>query len=171
LSSPSRLIPVSKLIAEFSEEERSTVIFGGSFDPIHAGHLSLTSRLCELFDKVVLAPTQQNPWKPQEPAPLSSRVEMIHMALKAESLEAEVYEEGYIYVDEVVPKFSPPVFWAIGEDLVDTVTAWRSWEEMGLFVVPLPFEIDKSSTAIRSGAASFHPAISGYVKANKLYSS
>lgn len=166
----SQIVKLTELKEKFSPKERAKVIFGGSFDPIHAGHISVIRRLKLFFDEVCLAPTAQNPWKAHSPMPLSDRIEMINMALNFEAIQAQVYTAGYTYVDEIVDSFKKPVFWAVGDDIKDSVFKWRSWDSMGLFVVPIPFEIDTSSTRARSGETAYHPAIKGYINSKGFYS-
>ena len=52
-----------------TERERTMRVgfYGGSFDPPHNGHLAVARAAAEAFalDKVLLAPTAQQPLKPQ----------------------------------------------------------------------------------------------------------
>ena len=59
--------------------------FGGSFDPIHTGHLHVATQLDALypFKKLLFVPTSQNPHKKNSPiASNSQRYEMIHLLLQ-----------------------------------------------------------------------------------------
>ncbi|MCL4448311.1 MAG: pantetheine-phosphate adenylyltransferase [Actinobacteria bacterium] len=57
------------------------VLFPGSFDPFHNGHLEVVERACELFDQVVVA-ALRNPQKNDPLFTLSERQEMIEEALE-----------------------------------------------------------------------------------------
>lgn len=73
-----------------------TVIYGGSFDPVHIGHLSLATEVCnaDLADEVWFMVSPQNPHKQQ--AQLSDenmRLEMVRLAIAEESrLKASDFE-------------------------------------------------------------------------------
>jgi nicotinate-nucleotide adenylyltransferase len=58
--------------------------FGGTFDPIHRGHLRLASAAAGAFalDRVLIAPVGQQPLKAEQPAAsFSDRLEMTALAL------------------------------------------------------------------------------------------
>ena len=40
-----------------------TVIFGGSFDPVHKGHEEIINNLADRFDEVIVVPTSVSPFK------------------------------------------------------------------------------------------------------------
>ena len=62
-----------------------TVIFGGSFDPIHVGHLSLASEVCSsgLADEVWFLVSPQNPHKQQSSlSDENVRLQMVCLAIE-----------------------------------------------------------------------------------------
>ena len=65
-------------------------IFGGSFNPIHTGHIALAKSLCEKagLDEVWFMVSPQNPFKQAATDLLddSLRFELVEKALKGESL-------------------------------------------------------------------------------------
>lgn len=73
-----------------------TGIFGGSFNPIHKGHISLARQLKQLhrLDEVWLMVSPQNPLKPAEGLlPDKARLEMAQAALRrVKGIEASDYE-------------------------------------------------------------------------------
>ena len=84
-------------------EENLTAVFGGTFDPVHFGHMGLAGYLLEngLVARVVFLPAPHPPHKPgNEPAPFADRAAMIreitrvqeHTTMRDEIL---VYELGY----------------------------------------------------------------------------
>jgi len=59
-------------------------LFGGTFDPIHRGHLRLAAAAAEAFalDRVLFAPTGLQPLKPKAPtASFADRLAMVTLAL------------------------------------------------------------------------------------------
>ncbi|NQV97218.1 MAG: pantetheine-phosphate adenylyltransferase [Acidimicrobiaceae bacterium] len=55
------------------------VMFPGSFDPVHLGHLDIITQAATLFDEVVVA-VMHNPEKPSGMFSVNERVEMIKSA-------------------------------------------------------------------------------------------
>jgi len=54
----------------------STVLYPGSFDPFHLGHLDVVEQAVEIFGEVVVA-VMHNPQKPSGDMPTERRVEVI----------------------------------------------------------------------------------------------
>lgn len=57
-------------------------VYGGSFDPVHIGHVAVAEVVREAFglDTVMFVPAQQSPLK-QSPAADADRVEMVRLAV------------------------------------------------------------------------------------------
>ena len=156
-------------------------LFGGSFDPIHHGHLILARDAMESLglDRVVFIPANVSPHKlAHPPTPAWLRCEMVEAAIAGESRfsidasEAERMGPSYA-VDTVrlMRQRFPKVefFYFIGEDNVPALHTWREIEtlkELASFVVLArgdlePVEgfpvisrnIDISSTDIRNRIA------------------
>ena len=60
----------------------SIILFGGTFDPIHNGHLHIASMVKSRLnaDKVIFVPAKNPRWK--DPSATSSRLEMLELAIK-----------------------------------------------------------------------------------------
>lgn len=78
-------------------------LLGGTFDPIHLGHLHIVETLAGKFDQIALIPTGQ-PWmKPETPiARPKERLEMCEVAL--EDLSESVQEKAFVIDIEVEKK-------------------------------------------------------------------
>ena len=78
---------------------------GGTFDPIHLGHLHVISQLAKKFDQLALIPTGE-PWmKPEKPiASPKQRLEMCEAAL--DDLPEEIQEKVFV-LDIEVKKSGP----------------------------------------------------------------
>jgi pantetheine-phosphate adenylyltransferase len=60
----------------------STVLYPGSFDPFHYGHLDVVTQAAELFGSVVVA-VMHNPQKPSGVLPAQSRVDIAQQMVSA----------------------------------------------------------------------------------------
>ncbi len=118
-------------------------IFGGSFDPIHLGHLILAQTALEELDldRLIFIPTSISPFKAHLPPPLAaaSRLEMIRLAIEGEarfSVDArEVEREGPSYTIDTVRSLMldyPGVrfLYLIGADNVPDLAGWHESEEL-----------------------------------------
>lgn len=161
---------------ESNDTKVSNIIFGGTFDPIHKGHIQDIKFLLANSNKVFIAPTEQNPWKDFKATSLSDRIEMIEIALKYESIDnsnIEVLKDPYQYSIDVVTRLKhlgyTNIFWAIGEDLKDSAPKWKNWGTEGCPLIVLPLVEGISSTQIRNGKIEPHPALKSYIESKKLY--
>lgn len=175
------IIPIARL-THTDVSPVATVVFGGTFDPIHEGHLLALERLLEFFSKVIIAPTAANPWKDAQPTELSIRLEMVELAVQAECPHAtrvEVYRKPYRYAEEVVtdlrdhlptgPSSQALLWWAVGEDISEEVDKWRNWKSLDIPVVVLPIEPMVHASDIRKGLHAVLPCLEQYAIRNKLY--
>ena len=83
----------------------SIALLGGTFDPIHLGHLHIIKELADKFDQLALIPTG-NPWmKPEQPiAKPKQRLEMCEAAL--DDLPESIQEKVFV-IDIEVEKAGP----------------------------------------------------------------
>ena len=79
-------------------------IYGGSFDPVHLGHLLVAQAAVEELglDKIFFVPTAQSPFKPDsQPAPDAVRLQLLRLALagktNCEIDEQEIQRGGTSY--------------------------------------------------------------------------
>ena len=83
-------------------------IMGGTFDPIHIGHLILGENACLQLglDSILFMPSGNPPHKPHRPgrATTMQRVEMVRLAIEDnphfELSLAETHDQGYTYTEE-----------------------------------------------------------------------
>ena len=172
-------------LEDVSGRQHAIAVFGGTFDPVHAGHLDLIRALVGKFDKVIIAPTSQNPWKANRPADFVDRLEMLRLALAQEGLALSslgspaglsIFESGYVYAVEVVRSLRAshpalPLYWTIGADIAGEPSKWKDFEGSCAKVLVAPIRIDVHSTEIRKGVKEFHPAIADYINKKSLYRS
>ncbi|HSH92890.1 MAG TPA: nicotinate (nicotinamide) nucleotide adenylyltransferase, partial [Roseimicrobium sp.] len=131
-------------------------LFGGSFDPVHEGHVLMAHAALEelSLDRLCFIPAAQSPLKPDAP-PASGpvRTAMLRTALAGEPRfsidDQELVRGGISYTIDTVRAFlaaSPGVelFYMIGADHVPVLPKWREADQLAklveFIVVPRPGE-------------------------------
>jgi len=115
-------------------------IFGGSFDPVHFGHLLVAERLCDLedLDEIVFVPAWRSPHKRGTFASGEDRLAMLRLALRGNarfrSSDLELRRGGPSYTIETVQEFARrwqqrPTLLLGGDALLDLHT-WASAAEL-----------------------------------------
>jgi nicotinate-nucleotide adenylyltransferase len=131
-------------------------LFGGSFDPVHHGHLLVAQAACEEIglDRLFFIPAAQSPFKPDNaPAPANERVRLLRLALagcnRYEVDEQEISRGGISYTVDTVRAYRkrfPDVelFYLTGADHISQLPKWREAEELAkqveFVIVPRPGE-------------------------------
>lgn len=121
---------------------QKTGLYGGSFDPVHHGHLILAREAMEELglDRVVFIPANRSPHKPGvRPADAAARFEMLRVSLEGEpgfELDGcELERGGPSYAIDTVRAMrarhpGDEFFYFIGEDNVDALDTWREFERL-----------------------------------------
>jgi len=116
---------------------RQIGIFGGSFDPIHLGHMGLAQETYNKFglDQIVFVPVFQSPHKPLVPSASNvQRVEMLRLALKDNTnfsiSDADLRREQLSYTIDTLNscnlKFpDSELFLIIGYDNLLDLDSWK----------------------------------------------
>ncbi|MFT3782928.1 MAG: nicotinate-nucleotide adenylyltransferase [Nibricoccus sp.] len=119
---------------------------GGSFDPVHFGHLIAAQDALEQYqlDKLVLVPAAQAPLKPNDVQSSSAdRFEMLRVATewdhRFEISDFELKKGGVSYTIESVRYFravypNDRLFWIIGGDQLPKMHLWRDIEELARLI-------------------------------------
>ena len=123
-------------------EENLTAVFGGTFDPVHAGHIGLADYLLKTgrAARIVFLPAPHPPHKPgNEPAPFADRAAMLraavagHAGMSVSELEAERSGPSYT-VDtlDILKKRYPAEFfvWVVGSDSLNQLHLWHEAERL-----------------------------------------
>lgn len=127
-------------------------LFGGSFDPIHLGHLILAQSACEQcdLDRMMLMPSAVAPHKQEQRVTSAEiRVEMVKAAIEgnpALELCLEEIEHGgvsYTYqtLERLGEKF-PDATWflMLGADMFNDLPNWREPRRICASVTPVPVD-------------------------------
>ena len=156
-------------------------LYGGSFDPVHNGHLILARDAMERLDldRVIFVPARVSPHKlDHPPAPPEARCQMIAAAIADEprfEMDAcEIAREGPSFAVETVELFRTQypqarLYYFVGDDNLPELETWKDFanlRDLVQFVVlsraGMPFlsefptitrHIEISSTEIRNRVA------------------
>lgn len=143
-------------------------IFGGSFNPIHSGHVGVALKAATEYglDKVLVIPAACNPFKEGCGSDalrwtLVKSVCAAHPVL--EPWDFEIRKGGRSYSIDTVRavKARHPdaeLFFIVGEDNVPDIPRWKDAEELQRLVVFIPFpRTPESSTEVRRRLAAREP--------------
>lgn len=160
-------------------------VFGGTFDPIHAGHKRTIAQSVMADGVLVIAPTTKNPWKDREPTSLEVRLEMIEAVLEALGVphSREAFLRGgvflwtapYQYSAEVLTMLrqsfgaTVPIEWVVGPDVAPTVSLWRDWSTLGCPLHIVPEVVPVHSTDIRLDRSLLLPELRPLADRYQLY--
>jgi nicotinate-nucleotide adenylyltransferase len=129
-------------------------IYGGSFDPVHLGHLLVAQAAIEELglDKLFFIPAAQSPFKPDDkPAPGAIRLQLLRLALAGKSNceidGQEIRRGGTSYTVDTLRDYAKrfpgaQLFCLIGADNVAQLGEWREAGELAALaefaVIPRP---------------------------------
>lgn len=129
-------------------------LFGGSFDPIHLGHLLVAQAAREEvgLDRLFFVPAAQSPFKPDnKPTAANERLRLLRLALAGKTWceidEQEIKRGGVSYTIETVRDYAKrfgkaQFFYLIGADHVTQLPKWRDAAELArlveFVVIPRP---------------------------------
>lgn len=114
-------------------------LLGGSFDPIHAGHLALARAACDELDlaQMLLIPARQ-PWQKGALTDGAHRARLVELAiaddprLRLERCELERSGPSYTIdtLRELRARFgaATPLVLVIGADQMERFDTWRDWQ-------------------------------------------
>jgi len=151
----------------------ATGVLGGSFDPVHHGHLIAADRAAEALglDTVLFVPCARQPLKPQDPvADATHRVTMLRLAFagyqRFQVETSELERPGPSYTVDTLRQLRQR--WAderlvliLGADAAATLPRWRAADEVArlaeIAVLPRPGAPEVTSPFVKHLVAT--PAI------------
>ena len=141
-------------------------LFGGSFDPVHLGHLLVAQEAMEELglDRLFFIPAAQSPFKPENhAAPAPARLQWLRLALAGQAAfevdDQEVRRGGISYTIETLRDYTKRFpdaqrFYLIGADNAAKLNEWRDAGELAqlaeFVAIPRP-----------GGTAQFPPPFRG----------
>lgn len=147
-------------------------ILGGSFDPVHMGHINLFHNIATFTDITTLyvIPAYTSAFKRESRgADFDSRMEMLSLAIID---YADLYPEddlfmvvsdwegkrkGVSYTSDTIRHFydemedDGKVNFIIGSDIVDTLEKWHDWEYLKTHVIFYCFKRGEGATRVPEG--------------------
>ena len=117
-------------------------VLGGSFDPIHLGHLLVAQAAMEELglDRLFFIPAAQSPFKPEnQPAPAATRLQLLRLALAGKSDceldDQEIRRGGISYTVDTLRAYAnrfpeAKLFYLIGADHISKLNGWREPDEL-----------------------------------------
>ncbi|MGH7950722.1 MAG: nicotinate-nucleotide adenylyltransferase [Limisphaerales bacterium] len=117
-------------------------VYGGSFDPVHLGHLLVAQAAIEELglDKLFFVPAAQSPFKPENkmtPAPF--RLKLLRLALASKTNcdvdDQEIRRGGISYAIETLRDYAKRfpqanLFYLIGADNISKLNEWREANQL-----------------------------------------
>jgi len=138
-------------------------LFGGSFDPVHLGHLLVMQAAREELDlaRLFLIPAAQSPFKPDtRPTPGPERLRLLRLALAGETWceldEQEIRRGGVSYTIDTVRDYASrfpgaQLCYLIGADHLPQLSKWRAAEDLArlveFVVIPRPGQAETPFSA------------------------
>lgn len=135
-------------------------LYGGSFNPVHLGHVGIAERaIVDLaLDRLIVIPANVSPFKTEQPM-IWERIELVKAAFR--DLEKtvvdlrEVERGGVSYAIDTVRQIAAEnpgaeLFFVIGEDSVEGLPRWKDSDELKKLCTFKSYpRTPESSTAIR----------------------
>jgi nicotinate-nucleotide adenylyltransferase len=121
---------------------RKIGLYGGSFDPVHHGHLLAAQAALEAIglDRVIFIPAARSPFKPdKQPGPDHARVRMLEMAVQdrkdMEVDQSEILRGGISYTIDTVlhirERFTgAELHYIIGADQCGGLPKWKDADRL-----------------------------------------
>jgi len=116
-------------------------ILGGTFDPIHFGHLRSALDVAEQLnlDRVYLIPSARPPHREQPQASAEQRLMMLHLAVKNNAQfvvdDRELQREGASYTVDTLKSLrqefpDSPLYLILGTDAFLGLPTWHQWQSL-----------------------------------------
>ena len=119
-------------------------LFGGTFDPIHIGHLRCASEMLEMFNlnRIIFVPAARPPHKLNAAiTPFYHREQMIRLAIEGNPdfsfSDVENRREKTSYsvetVEYVLDKYrleNLELYFILGQDAFHAIRTWKEWERL-----------------------------------------
>jgi nicotinate-nucleotide adenylyltransferase len=139
------------------------ILYGGTFDPIHNGHIAIALAAQSAFNAdVTLVPSADPPHRAPTSASALQRAEMLELAIAKHtglySDRRELNRLGKSYsvltLREVRQEIGPktPLAWLIGSDAFSQIDTWHDWQELFKLAHFIVVDRPKNKSEVASAA-------------------
>lgn len=122
-------------------DHNAYIIIGGTFDPVHNGHIQLANALYKRFkQEIVFVPTAAPNYKSRPSTTAKQRLDMLKLALKDNSHfiidSCEIFQSDYIPTVKSLQMLrkkigrTMPIYFLIGEDSLLSLDTWDNWRSL-----------------------------------------
>jgi nicotinate-nucleotide adenylyltransferase len=145
-------------------------LLGGSFDPLHNGHLMIAKQAIHLLNLhyLILMITPKNPFKTHQPQSIHERVLQCHTLFKNPKILVSHFEEHHHIqqtadtVDLLVSQYPQAQFvWIMGADNLTHFHTWDGWAERIVMKIPIAI-FSRPSFTLSAGCSVFAQRFSKY---------
>lgn len=153
-------------------------LYGGSFDPPHAGHVAVVAEALKILpiDKLIIVPAARNPFKPSTLADGTQRYEWLKEIFApfadVDISDFEVKQGRSVYTIETLKHYQPfydEIYLIIGADNLEKLESWYQYDEMNTMVkwvvaardnIPIPETMIRLSVTVPISSSDFRTSLS-----------
>ena len=154
-------------------------VYGGTFDPVHLGHLSVARSVREAFDlkRILFIPARQSPLRDPPLASARDRLAMVRQAIDGlpdfDVSAIDIERPGRSYMIDTLKRLAvqhpgAELFLILGADAVAELPAWREADRIlaaaQIIAVPRP----RHSTEIPPEVLALHPKAARRIHVHRM---